>query len=108
MVSFGFSPVRNGDTAANAGIMLPILDSARRKISQMEDTIDSRLEEEGRALAQAVADHVLMCFWSRDPSISLELAVQGPIEGSVEAARVGVEDAACTIAEQFEHESEDA
>jgi hypothetical protein len=36
---------------------------------------------------------VLICFLSRDPSISLEPAVQGPIEGSAEAARVGIEDA---------------
>jgi hypothetical protein len=51
---------------------------------------------------------MLMCFWSRDPSISLEPAVQGPIKGSAEAARDGVEDAARAVAERFEHEPEDA
>jgi hypothetical protein len=51
---------------------------------------------------------VLMCFRSRDPSISLEPAVQGPIEGSADAARDGVEDAAHAIAERFERELEDA
>jgi hypothetical protein len=51
---------------------------------------------------------VLMCFRSRDPSISLEPAVQGPVEGSAEATRDGVEDAAHAVAEQFEHEPEDA
>jgi hypothetical protein len=66
------------------------------------------LEEEGRALAQAVADHMLMCFRSYDPSISLEPAVQGPVEGSAEAARGGVEDAARAAAKQFEREPEDA
>jgi hypothetical protein len=50
---------------------------------------------------------VLMCFRSRDPSISLERAVQGHIEGSAEAARDGVEDAARTVAERFEREPED-
>jgi hypothetical protein len=50
---------------------------------------------------------VLMCFQSRDPSISLESAVQGPVEGFVEAARDGVEDAALTVAERFEREPED-
>jgi hypothetical protein len=79
-----------------------------RKISQLEEAIDSRLEEEGRALAQAVADHVRMCFRSHDPSISLEPVVQGPIEGSTEAARDGVEDAAHAVAEWFEREPEDA
>jgi hypothetical protein len=51
---------------------------------------------------------VLMCFQSRDPSISLEPTVQGPVEGSTEAARDGVEDAARAVAERFEREPEDA
>jgi hypothetical protein len=87
--------------------MLPLLDLVKRKISQLEEAVGSHLEEEGRALAQAVADHVLMCFRSHDPSISLEPAMQGPVEGYAEATRVGVEDATCIIAEQFERESVD-
>jgi hypothetical protein len=94
--------------APKAGVVLPLLDSIGRKISQLEEAVGSHLEEEGRALAQAVADHVLMCFWSHDPSISLEPAVQGPIEGSAEAARDDVEDVARAVAEQFECEAEDA
>jgi hypothetical protein len=61
--------------------VLPLLDSVGRKISQPEEAIDSRLEEEGRTLAQAMAVHMIMCLRSRDPSISLESAVQGPVEG---------------------------
>jgi hypothetical protein len=77
--------------------VLPLLDSAARKISQLEEPVGSCLEEEGRTLAQVVADHVLMCFWSCDPSISQEPMVQGPIEASAEAARDGVEDAAHVV-----------
>jgi hypothetical protein len=66
--------------------VLPLLVSAGRKISQLEEVVGSRLEEEGRALAQAVSDHMLMFFRSRYPSISLEPTVQGPVEGSMEAA----------------------
>jgi hypothetical protein len=51
---------------------------------------------------------VLMCFQSRDPSISLDPVVQGPVEGSAEAARDGVEDAARAVAERFEREPENA
>jgi hypothetical protein len=51
---------------------------------------------------------VLICFRSRDPSISLEPAVQGPVEGSTEAARDGVEDDVRAVAERFEREPEDA
>jgi hypothetical protein len=67
-----------------------------------------RLEEEGCALAQALAEHVLMCFRNHDPSISLGPMVQGPVEEPAEAARVGVEDAARAVAERFEREPEDA
>jgi hypothetical protein len=91
-----------GDTA-----VLPLLDLVGRKICQLEEVVGNCLEEEGRALAQAVANHVLMCFWSRDPSISLEPPVQGPVEGSVEAARDSVEDATHAVAERLEHEPED-
>jgi hypothetical protein len=91
-----------------AGVILPLLDSTGRKISQLEEVVGSCLEEEGRALAQAMADHVMMCFRSRDPSISLEPEVQGPVEGSAEAARDGVEDAARAVIERFEREPEDA
>jgi hypothetical protein len=51
---------------------------------------------------------VLMCFWSHDPSISLEPAVQGPVKGFAEAARDGVEDATRAVAKRFEREPEDA
>jgi hypothetical protein len=55
-----------------------------------------------------MADHVLMCFQSHDPSISLEPVVQGPVEGSTEATKDGVEEAAHAVAERFEREPEDA
>jgi hypothetical protein len=108
LASFDFSPIRGGNAAPEAGVVLPLLDSAGRKISQLEEAVDSHLEEECRALAQAVADHVLMCFWSRDPSISLEPVVHGPVEGSAKVARDDVEDAARAVAERFECEPEDA
>jgi hypothetical protein len=50
----------------------------------------------------------LMCFRSRDPDISLELAVQGIVEGFAEATRDDVEDATYIVAERFEREPEDA
>jgi hypothetical protein len=55
-----------------------------------------------------MTDHMLMCFRSCDPSISLEPAVQGPVEGPVKATRNGVEEAARAVAERFEREPEDA
>jgi hypothetical protein len=106
LASFGFSPIRGGNVAPEAGVVLPLLDSVVRKISQLEEAVGSHLKEEGYAVAQAVADHVLMCFRSHDPSISLEPVVQGPVEGSAEAARDDVEDAPRAVAERFEREPE--
>jgi hypothetical protein len=108
LTSFSFSPIRNRDVAPEAGTVLLFLDSAGRKISQLEEAVGIRLEEEGHALAQAVAEHMLMCFRSYDPSISLLPVVQGPVEGSAEAAKVGVEDAARAVAERFKRELKDA
>jgi hypothetical protein len=48
-----------------------------------------------------------MCFWSRDPSISLEPVVQGSIKGFAKATRDNVEDAAHVVAEWFEREPKD-
>jgi hypothetical protein len=59
-------------------------------------------------MAQAVAEHVLMCFHSRDPAISLEPVVQGPAEEPVEATTAGVEDAARAVADRFKREPEDS
>jgi hypothetical protein len=108
LASFGFSPVRTGDAAPEGGVVVPLLDCAGAKISQLEDVVGSRIEEEGCALAHAVAEHVLMCFRSRDPNISLEPVVQGPAEGPAGAAAAGVEDAARTVADRFKREPEDS
>jgi hypothetical protein len=44
-------------------------------MSQLEEVGGGRLEEEGCVLAEAVAEHVLMCFRSQDPQVSLETVV---------------------------------
>jgi hypothetical protein len=36
-------------------------------MTELEDVVASRLEAEGRILAEAVAEHVLVCFRSHDP-----------------------------------------
>jgi hypothetical protein len=108
LASFGFSPVRTDGVAPEDGVTVPLLDSAAAKISHLEDAVGSRIEEEGRALAQAVAEHVLMCFHSRDPAISLEPVVRGPVEEPAGAAATGVEDAARVVADRFKREPEDS
>jgi hypothetical protein len=46
---------------------------------ELEEVVGSQLEVEDRALVETVAEHVLMCFCSWDPQVSLEPVVQGPI-----------------------------
>jgi hypothetical protein len=80
-VPFVFSPLRSRAPAQEDNAELPLLDSASAKMSMLEDVIASRLEAEGRIMMEAVAKHVLLCFRSHDPQVSLELVVQGPTEG---------------------------
>jgi hypothetical protein len=108
LASFSFSPVWTGGVAPEGGVAVPLLDSAAAKISQLEDAVGSRIEEEDHALAQAVAEHVLMCFRSRDPAIFLEPVVQGPTKEPAEAAAAGVEDATCAVADCFKREPKDS
>jgi hypothetical protein len=39
---------------------------------RLEEVIGDQIEVEGCILAEKVAEHVLMCFWSRDPIVSLD------------------------------------
>jgi hypothetical protein len=84
-VPFGFSPLWQEVSAE-----LALLDSAGAKMLKLEDVIVSRLEAEGRFLAKAVVEHVLLCFHSHDPQVSLEPVVQGSTEVVQEVAQVDV------------------
>jgi hypothetical protein len=46
--------------------VLPLLDSIGAKMSELEEVISDQLLEEGRALAEAMVEHVLLCFRSQD------------------------------------------
>jgi hypothetical protein len=67
LVPFGFSPFRSGVPAQEVSAELPLLDSIGDKILKLEDVIASRLEADGRILAEAAAEHVLLCLHSQDP-----------------------------------------
>jgi hypothetical protein len=47
------------------------LDSAGTKMLELEDVITNRLEAEGHILAEAVAEHVLLCLCGQDLQVSL-------------------------------------
>jgi hypothetical protein len=102
LVPLGFSPLRSGLPTQEVDAMLLLLDSAGAKMSNLEDAIGDQLEAEGRVLSEVVAEHVLMCFQSRDPQVSLELVVQGPIEEMKDVARGSVQDTTRLVAAWFE------
>jgi hypothetical protein len=65
-VPLGYSPLYSGLPTQEVDVVLPLLDLAGAKMPQLEEVISGWLEEEGWALARAVAEHVLLCFHSRD------------------------------------------
>jgi hypothetical protein len=104
----GFSPLRAEDPVEEVSTALLLLDSIGTKMLKLEEVDGGQLEAEGRALAKAVVEYVLTCIWSRDPQISLEPVVQGPVAETAEAARASVEDTVKLVAERFECQPEDA
>jgi hypothetical protein len=59
-------------------------------MSQLEEVISGRLEEEGHALVEAVAEHVLLCFYNRHSQVSLEPVALGPNAETEEVVRDGI------------------
>jgi hypothetical protein len=108
LVPLGFSPLCIRDPVEEVNTVLPLLDPTGAKMLTLEEVIDDQLEVEGRALAKEVAEHVLTCFRSQDPQVTLEPMEQGPAKELDEATLVGVEDTAKLVAERFERQLEDA
>ncbi|XP_025791884.1 uncharacterized protein LOC112873071 [Panicum hallii] len=86
--------------------VLPTLDSAAERLQRLESTLVARLEAKGRELARMVVDHVLTCFWSHDPTISLTPVLEGPAPEVEAAAQVGVQEAVEIVAAHFERNVE--
>jgi hypothetical protein len=88
LVPFSFGPIRSGELAREVSNVLPTLESTGAKMLRLEEVVVDQLEAEGRILAEKVAEHVLTCFRSRDPIISLDPGALWPIVETEEAARV--------------------
>jgi hypothetical protein len=53
-----------------------------------------------------VVDHVLTCFQSHDPAISLTPVLEGPVPEAEAAAREGVQEVVEIVASRFERNME--
>ena len=67
----------------------------------LEAAVEERLATEGRQLGREVTEHILTCFRSWDPSISLDPVLKGPVLEREEGARAGVQDVIDAVVQQF-------
>jgi hypothetical protein len=75
-----------------------LLDFVRVKMLKLGEVVCYQLEAEGRVLAEKVAEHMLMCFQSRDPVVSLDPVILRPVARTEDAANSGVQEAAKVVA----------
>jgi hypothetical protein len=107
-VPFSFSPIRSEELAREVSSVLPALESVGAKMLRLEEVIIDQLEAVGHVLVEKVAEHMLTCFRSRDPIISLDPVALRPITETEEAARGSVHEAAKAVAARFQCLLEDA
>jgi hypothetical protein len=68
------------------------------KMLKLDEVVCDQLEAEGRVLVEKVAEHMLMCFQSRDPVVSLDPVILRPVARTEDAANSGVQEAAKVVA----------
>jgi hypothetical protein len=100
-VPLGFNQLYSREPVQEVSTALPLLDSARAKTLKLEEVICDQLEVEG-------CEHVLTCFRSRGPVISLDLMMLRSTAGTEEAASSGVQEAAKVVPTRFSHLPKDA
>jgi hypothetical protein len=76
------SPIHVAEAPSSISSVHPELDSAAERLQRLESSLLACLEAKGRELAQMVVDHVLTCFRSHDPAISLTPVLEGPLPGA--------------------------
>jgi hypothetical protein len=101
LVPHSLSLLRSGELVQEVSTMLPLLDSIGAKMLKLEEIVSVQLEAEGHILAEKVVEHVLTCFWNRDPIVSLDPVVLRLVVGTEEAASSGVQWAAKIVAARF-------
>ena len=90
LVPLGMSPIQVAEPPASIADALPVLNSASDRLRRLEPVLAGQLEAEGRELIRMVAEHILTCFRSHDPAISLTPVVDGPVAETEAAARDSV------------------
>ncbi|KAJ1266723.1 hypothetical protein BS78_07G000300 [Paspalum vaginatum] len=102
LVPLGLSPIRVTEPPSTIADAFPVLDSAVERLRRLDSTLGERLEAEGRELCRLVVEHLLVCFRSHDPAISLDPVIAGPVEEAEAAARDSVQEAVEVVATRFQ------
>jgi len=85
LVPLGMSPIEVAEPLDSI-----TTDTAAEHLRSLDQTLGARLKEEGRELCRVVVEHVLTCFRSHDPDVSLAPIIEGPVADAEAAAREGV------------------
>jgi hypothetical protein len=106
-VPIGVSPILVSEPPTSISDALPVLDFVADRLRRLDQILGARLEDEGGRLCRAVIEYILTCFWSHDPTISLEPVIAGPVADTEDVAREGVQDTMEVVAERFQRDPAD-
>jgi hypothetical protein len=98
----GLSPIQVAEAPSSISSILPALESVAERLQRLESILVSRLESEGQELARIVLDHVLTCFRSHSPAISLTPILKSPVTEAEAAAWEGIQEVVEIMASRFE------
>jgi hypothetical protein len=106
-VPLGVSPIPVSKQSVSISDVLPVLDSTVDRLRRLDHILGARLEAEGSKLCRAIIEYILTCFRSRDPAISLEPVIAGPVADTEDAAWGSVQDDVDAMAERFQRDPAD-
>ena len=102
------SPIQVAKLPASIADARSVLDSAAERLRHLDQTLRTRLEAEGREQCRVVVEHVLTCFRSHNPAISLAPIVKGPVAEAEDSAWESVQEAVDIVAAHFRREPTNA
>ena len=108
MVPLGMSPIQVAELPASIADALPVLNSASDRLRRLEPILAGQLEAEGRELIRMVAEHILTCLRSHDPTLSLAPIVDGPVAETEATARESMREVVNFVAPYFKREPADS
>jgi hypothetical protein len=107
LAPLGFSPIRSREPTHEVRNVLLVLESIGAKMLTLEEVIREQLEAEGCVMEEKVVEHMLTCFRSLDPKVSLDPMVHGPTIETKEAARGSIQEAVKIVVARFQWQPED-